>query len=218
MRNLKLAFRTLARTPFVTAVAVLSLGLGVGANSAIYSIFYRMMRQELPVAGADRLVNFSAPGPKNGGASCGRAGWCEDVFSYPMFRDLQKAKLAAFTAVAGHRDFGANVSYERRAWASGGYLVSGTYFQVLQIRPALGRLLSPPDDDAAAAPAVVLAYWFWEANLGANPTVIGKTLMVNGKATTIVGVAPEDFNGTTYGSRPAFYSALAMGPTIATGM
>jgi predicted permease len=218
MRNLKLALRTLARTPFITAVATLSLGLGIGANSAIYSIFYRMVRQKLPVAGADRLVNFSAPGPKNGSTSCGQAGSCEDVFSYPMFRDLQKAKLAAFTAIAGHRDFGANVSYDRHAFARHGLLVSGSYFQILQIRPAVGRLLAPPDDDAAAAPTVVLAHWFWETNLGADPGVIGKTLMVNGKATTIVGVAPDDFNGTTYGSRPAFYSALAMGQTIGTSI
>src|SRR4051812_9856218 len=103
LRNLKLALRTLARTPFVTAVAALSLGLGIGANSAIYSIFYRMVRQELPVAGARELVNFSAPGPKNGSSSCGSAGSCENVFSYPMFRDLQKAKLPAFAAIAGHR-------------------------------------------------------------------------------------------------------------------
>src|SRR5690349_24322597 len=107
MRNLRLAFRTLGRTPFVTIVAALSLGLGIGANSAIYSIFYRMMRQPLPVRSADRLVNFSAPGPKQGGTSCGQAGPCDDVFSYPMFRDLEKAKLGAFTAIAGHRDFGA---------------------------------------------------------------------------------------------------------------
>ena len=218
MRNLKLALRTLARTPFITTVATLSLGLGIGANSAIYSIFYRMVRQKLPVAGADRLVNFSAPGPKNGSTSCGQAGSCEDVFSYPMFRDLQKAKLAAFTAIAGHRDFGANVSYDRHAFARRGLLVSGSYFQILQIRPGLGRLLGPSDDDVAAAPTVVLAHWFWETNLGADPGVIGKTLMVNGKATTIVGVAPDDFDGTTYGSRPAFYSALAMGSTIGTNI
>ena len=120
MRNLKLALRTLGRTPFVTAVAALSLGLGIGANSAIYSIFYRMVRQDLSVAGAVRLVNFSAPGPKNGSQSCGQAGPCENVFSYPMFRDLQKAKLSAFTAIAGHRDLSANVSFERHAFARGG--------------------------------------------------------------------------------------------------
>jgi predicted permease len=216
MRNLKLALRTLARTPFVTAIAALSLGLGIGANSAIYSIFYRMVRQELPVAGANRLVNLSAPGPKNGSTSCGQAGSCESVFSYPMFRDLQKAKLAAFTGIVGHRDFGANISYNSKAFARGGLLVTGNYFPILQIRPALGRLISPTDDDAAAPPTVVLAHWFWENNLGADSSVIGKTLMVNGKSTTIVGVAPEDFYGTTYGSRPAFFAALAMGPHIGT--
>jgi predicted permease len=217
MRNLKLALRTLARTPLVTIVAGLSLGLGIGANSAIYSIFYRMLRQDLPVAGANRLVNFSAPGPKDGDQSCGQAGPCADVFSYPMFRDLQKAKLPSLSAIAGHRDLGANVAYERRAFARSGYLVSGSYFPILQIRPLLGRLLSPVDDDPGAAPAVVLAHWFWQSNLGADTTVIGKTLTVNGKATTIVGVAPHGFDGTTYGGKPAFFATLAMGPSLGTG-
>jgi predicted permease len=133
-----------------------------------------------------------------------------------MFRDLQNAKLTALTAIAGHRDISANVSYGRTALARRGYLVSGSYFQLLQIRPALGRLLSPIDDETSAAPAVVLAHWFWETNLGADPAVMGKTLTVNGKPTTIVGVAPKNFNGTTYGSRPAFYATLAMGPVIGT--
>jgi predicted permease len=216
MRNLKLAFRTLARTPFVTAVAALSLGLGIGANSAIYSVFYRMVRQDLPVAQADRLVNLSAPGPKNGSQSCGQAGSCENVFSYPMFRDLQQSKIPALTAIAGHRDFSANVSYDRQAFARRGFFVSGSYFPILQVRPALGRLLSPLDDDVASPPVVVLAHWFWEMNLGGDASVVGKTLMVNGKATTIVGVAPDGFNGTTYGSRPAFYAALAVAPTLGT--
>ena len=218
MRNLKLAFRTLARTPFVTVVAVLSLGLGIGANSAIYSIFYRMVKQKLPVAGADRLINLSAPGPKNGSSSCGQAGSCNDVFSYPMFRDLQNARLSSLSGIAGHRDLSANISFERRAFARSGLLVSGTYFPLLQVRPALGRLLSPVDDDVSAAPAIVIAHWFWENNLGADATVIGKTLTVNGKSATIVGVAPDDFNGTTYGSRPAFFAALAMGPTLGTAI
>ena len=218
MRNLKLALRTLARTPFVTAVAVLSLGLGIGANSAIYSIFFRMMRQELSVPGAADLVNFSAPGPKNGSTSCSSAGPCTDVFSYPMFRDLQNAKMSSLTAIAGHRDIGANISYERQAFARGGLLVSGSYFPILRIRPGLGRLLSASDDESSATPVVVLAHWFWATSLGADPNVVGKTLTVNGKTTTIVGVTPESFSGTTYGSRPAFFGTLAMGPTLGTGI
>jgi len=217
MRNLKLALRTLARTPFITAVAALSLGLGIGANSAIYSILYRVLRQDLPVAEADRLVNFSAPGPKDGSQSCGDAGPCDDVFSYPMFRDLQNAKLSSFTAIAGHRDISANVSHDAIAFARRGLLVSGTYFPILQVLPASGRLLLPADDDVAVAPVVVLAHWFWERDLGADPKIVGKTLTVNGKQTTIVGVAPEDFTGTTYGARPAFFAPLAMGSALGTG-
>ncbi|HEY7237064.1 MAG TPA: ABC transporter permease, partial [Gemmatimonadaceae bacterium] len=218
MRNLTLAVRTLARTPIVTVVAALSLGLGIGSNAAIYSMFYRMVRQELPVADADALVNFSAPGPKNGSSSCGQAGSCEDVFSYPMFRDLQRARIASFSAIAGHRDLSANVSYERQSYALRGLLISGTYFPALRLRSAFGRLLVPADDDASAAPVVVLAHWFWETKLGADSAVVGRTLRVNGKPTTIVGVAPDYFNGTTVGSRPAFYATLAMGPTLGTGI
>ena len=218
MRNLTLALRTLARTPIVTAIAVLSLGLGIGSNAAIYSMFYRVVRQDLAVPGADRLVNLSAPGPKNGSMSCGEAGSCDDVFSYPMFRDLQQAHVASLSGIAGHRDLGANVSYERRSFAERGLLVSGSYFPLLRVNPALGRLLSPPDDDVGAAPAIVLAYWFWDTKLGADSSVLGKTFSVNGKTATIVGVAPTYFNGTTVGSRPAFYAALAQGPTLGTGI
>ena len=218
MRNLRLALRTLARTPIVTAIAALSLGLGIGSNAAIYSIYHRMVRQDLDVPRADRLVNLGAPGPKSGSQSCGQAGSCELVFSYPMFRDLQNARVRSLTAIAGHRDLGANIAFERRSWAQGGLLVSGTYFPTLGIQPALGRLLAPADDELTSAPAVVLAHWFWTTHLGADPSVIGRPLMINGKAATIIGVAPEDFYGTTYGSRPAFFVTLAMGPVLGTGI
>ena len=218
MRNLRLALRTLARTPIVTAVAALSLGLGIGSNAAIYSIFHRMVRQDLDVAQPARLVNLGAPGPKHGSQSCGMAGGCDLVFSYPMFRDLQNANLKVFTGIAGHREMNTNVAYERRSYAEDGMLVSGTYFPILGLQPHLGRLIAPNDDDVAAAPTVVLSHWFWDTRLGADSTIIGKTLMVNGKATTIIGVAPEDFHGTTYGERVAFFTPLAMGSTLGTGI
>ena len=218
MRNLRLALRTLARTPIITAVAALSLGLGIGSNAAIYSIFHRMVRQDLDVPQPDRLVNLGAPGPKSGSQSCGMAGGCEVVFSYPMFRDLQNADVRTFTGIAGHRDLNANVSYERSSWAEDGLLVSGTYFPILGVQPRLGRLINPTDDDVSASPAVVLSHWFWDTRLGADSTVIGRALMVNGRATTIVGVAPADFHGTTYGERVAFFTSLAMGKALGTGI
>jgi len=197
----------------------LSLGLGIGANAAIYSIFHRMLRQDLAVHEPDRLVNLGAPGPKPGGMSCGMAGSCEMVFSYPMLRDLQQSQQKVFTAIAAHRSFGANISVDRRSFAEDGLVVSGTYFPVLGLRPSLGRLLTPSDDETVGAhPVVVLGHWFWETRLGADPSVLGKTLMVNGKALTIVGVAPRDFDGTTVGSRPSFYAPVAMATTIGAGM
>ena len=101
MLNLKLAFRTLFRTPFVTIVAVLSLALGIGANSAIYSLVDQMLLRPLPVSQPERLVNFGAPGPNPGSQNCGQAGGCDVVFSYPMFRDLE-AEPTGFSGIAAH--------------------------------------------------------------------------------------------------------------------
>ncbi|HEU4994151.1 MAG TPA: ABC transporter permease [Gemmatimonadaceae bacterium] len=219
MRNLKLALRTLTRTPFVTAVAALSLGLGIGANAAIYSMFHRMLRQDLSVPEPGRLVNLAAPGPKPGGQSCGSAGSCDVVFSYPMFRDLQKSNQRVFTAIAAHREVGANVSYERRAFSASGLLVSGTYFPLLAAQPAFGRLFAASDDEIPGGhPVVVLGHRFWEDKLGADSAVLGKTLTVNGKSMTIIGVASKGFDGTTVGVRPDFYAPLAMSRMIDVGM
>ena len=218
MRNLVLALRGLARNPIITVVAALSLGLGIGSNAAIYSIFHRMLRQELRVPGADRLINLSAPGPKNGSSSCGSAGSCEDVFSLPMFRDLQRGKPAGIAAIAGHRDLNVHATFGNTSYSESGLLVSGTYFPILGIQPALGRLISPADDSVpGASPMVVLAHHFWE-KLGADSQIVGKTLILNGKPQTIAGVVPRTFEGTTVGNRPAFYVPLVNGRDIGNGI
>lgn len=218
MRNVVLALRGLARNPIVTVVAALSLGLGIGSNAAIYSIFHRMLRQDLRVPEPDRLINLSAPGPKNGSSSCGSAGSCDDVFSLPMFRDLQQGKPAGVAMIAGHRDLNVHATYGNTSYAEMGLLVSGTYFPALGIQPALGRLISPADDSIPGAnPIVVLAHHFWE-KIGADSQIVGKTLMLNGRPQTIAGVVPRTFEGTTVGSRPAFYAPLANGAGIGNGI
>jgi predicted permease len=219
MRNIAFALRTLGRTPIVTAIAALSLGLGIGSNAAIYSIFHRMLRQDLEVHEPERLVNLAVPGPKSGSQSCGQAGSCEVVFSYPMFRDIEKARPRSLTAIVGHREFGANVSHARRSFASQGLLISGSYFSTLGVQPGLGRLLGPADDVTPGAHSVVvLGHEFWETRLGADSSVVGSTLMVNGKPQTIVGVVSRDFESTTLGVRPAFYAPLVMAPALGYGM
>jgi predicted permease len=210
MPNLKFALRTLFRTPFVTLVAIVSLALGIGANAAIFSIFDGLLLRELPVRDAARLVNLSAPGPKPGSTSCNLAGDCDAVFSYPMFRDLEKMQTV-FTGIAAHRIFGANLAYGRQTINAQGLMVSSGYFPVLGVPPALGRLIGPGDDPAPGeSHVVVLSYATWQRQFAGDPNVLNQTMIVNGETMTIVGVAPRGFDGTTAGTRPQVYVPITM--------
>ena len=210
MRNLKLAIRTLTRTPFVTGVAILSLALGIGATAAIFSLFNQMLLRPLPVADPGQLVNLSAPGPKPGSNSCNQAGECEDVFSYQMFRDLEKSQ-SVFTGVAAHRIFGANLSYKGQTLSGSGMLVSGSYFPLLGMQPALGRLLGPGDDRTVGdSRVVVLSHRYWQSRFGLNPAVLNDSIVVNGQSLTIVGVMPRGFDGTTLGSQPEVFVPITL--------
>ena len=217
MRQLRLAFRILWKTPFVTGIAVLSLALGIGANAGIFSLFDQILLRSLPVADPQRLVNLKAPGPMPGSQSCNQAGNCDEVFSYPMFRDLEKNQTV-LTGLAGHRIFGVNLSYRDEPVPGDGMYVSGSYFPTVGIRPALGRLLGPDDDQTIGSNFVtVLSYGYWQAHLGSDPGVVGRTITVNGQALTIVGVAPQGFEGTTLGSRPYVFVPISMRGVLTTG-
>jgi predicted permease len=210
LSNLKLALRRLAKTPFITTVAVLSLALGIGANSAMFSLFDQMILKKLPVPEPERLVNLAAPGPKPGSQSCNQAGSCEDVFSYAMFRDLEREQRA-FSGIAAHNLTFFSLSYRDVPFTGDGVYVSGSYFPVLGVQPALGRLLGPNDDQAPGQHyVVVLSHEVWTSQLGADPGVLNQTLIVNGQPFTIVGVAPEGFGGATLGARPLAYVPISM--------
>ena len=211
MANLKLAFRTLKKTPFVTAVAVLSLALGIGANAAIYSLFDQMLLRALPVQEPDRLVNLGAPGPKHGSTSCNQAGDCDHVFSYAMFKDLEEQATDGFVGIVAHVAFGANLAHTNQTVNGQGMLVSGSYFPVLGVQPALGRLFGPADDETIGVHSVVvLSYSYWENRLGADPGVLGGTLVINGRSMTIVGVTARGFEGTTLGNMPDVFVPITM--------
>jgi len=210
MPNLKFALRTLFKTPFVTIVAIVSLALGIGANAAIFSLFNQLLMKPLPVPEPMRLVNLAAPGPKPGSQNCSQAGDCETVFSYLMFRDLEKVQTP-FTGIAAHLSFGANLSARGQTQDAEGMLVSGSYFSVLGLTPAIGRLLTPDDDRAPGeSHVVVLGYTYWQTRFGADPAVLGQPLIVNGQTMTIVGVAPKGFDGTTLGVKPKVYAPITM--------
>lgn len=218
MPNLKLALRALFKAPFVTIVAIVSLALGIGANAAIYSLFDQMLLRPLPVRDPGRLVSLSAPGPKPGSQSCNQAGDCDAVFSYPMFRDLQRVQ-DVFTGLAGHRGFGANLALRGQTPLSAdAMLVSGSYFPVLGVTPAVGRLFTPDDDQTIGTNFVaVLSYSYWQNHLGLDPKVLGQTIVVNGQALTIIGVAPQGFEGTTLGTRPQVFVPLTMRGLMSPG-
>jgi len=217
MRVLRHAFRTLFKSPFVTTVAVLSLALGIGANAAIFSMFDQILLAPLPVPEPDRLVNLTAPGPKYGSTSCNQAGGCDIIFSYPMFRDLEKAQTA-FSGIAAHRLFSANVSYGGETLNGQAVMVSGSYFDVLQLQPARGQLLTRADDETIGGNFVtVLSHEFWTTRLNADPGVVGQSIIVNGQPLTIIGIAPEGFHGTTIGARPLVYVPLTMRAVMQPG-
>jgi predicted permease len=217
MRTVKFAFRTLFKTPFVTIIAIVSLALGIGANAAIFSCFNQMLLQALTVPKPEELVNLSAPGPKPGSQSCNQSGDCEAVFSYAMFRDLQKMQTV-FTGIAAHRLFGANLSFQGQTLNAEGVMVSGNYFQVLQVQPALGRLFDGNDDRLVGeAPVVVLSHAYWTRRFAADPNVLNQQLIVNGQSLTIVGVAPKNFDGTTHGSRPEVFVPITLRGSMQPG-
>src|SRR5690606_38073468 len=151
LADTRYSVRGLLARPGFTVVVVLTLAVGIGVNVAIFSLTQQILLRPLPVAEPERLVNLGDPGPKldpkNGiGALSGSgSGGPDTVFSYPMFRDLQRAQVP-FVDIAAHRIFDASVSTQADAQRTTGTFVSGSYFPVLGLRPALGRLLGPQDD------------------------------------------------------------------------
>lgn len=200
----------LLKTPFVTAIAVLSLALGIGANAAIFSMFDQLLLRPLDVSEPSRLVNLSATGPMPGSNSCNQSGNCDEVFSYAMFRDLEKSP-GPFTGVAAQRITSVSMAVRNEPLTGEVGMVSGSYFPILGLNAAAGRLLTPDDDKVIGANFVtVISYRFWEDKFGKDPRVIGQPIIVNGKSYTVVGVAPEKFDGTTAGSRQLLFLPISM--------
>jgi predicted permease len=210
-QDVRHALRGLKRRPLVSGVAVLSLALGIGVNSAIFSAFERLMLRRLPVTAAEELVDLRVSGPRPGNRSSGDGGRLESVISYSFFRDLERAQSTGLAGVMAFRDFGASVSSRGQSSMAEGILVSGSYFPTLRLRPALGRLLGPEDDRLEGAhPVAVLSHAYWSARFGNDRAVVGSTLVVNGEPMVVVGVAPEGFKGTVTLDSPDVFVPLAM--------
>ncbi len=184
MHDIRFALRGFRKNPGFAILAVLSLALGVGANTTMISAVNAILWQELPVPEQDRIVRIFEY----------RDMWMN--FSYPNFNDLREQRdvfdgmfLHSLQSFGLGTDDGTQVIY--------GESVSASYFQVLRIEPALGRFFSAPEsDDANAAPVIVIGYALWQRVFGGDPNVIGRVVRINNEPTTIVAVASEGFNGT----------------------
>jgi predicted permease len=210
MNALRHSLGQLRRRPGFSFVVIAMLAVGIGATTAMFSMFQGLLLQELPVPEPQQLVNLGAPAPKPGNTTSTMAGDAEQLFSYPMFRDLE-ARQGVLSDLAGHYETYTNLAYDGQTQSTQALLVSGGYFAALRVRPALGRLLGRQDDARVGEGAVaVLSHAYWQTAAGADPNVVGRTLIVNGQPLTIVGVAPNGFVGTTVGWNPSVYVPLTM--------
>jgi len=217
MRDLHFAFRTLSRTPLLTLVVVLSLGLGIGANTAIFSLLHQILLQSLPVQKPEELVLLHSPDDlKDGRSSSNDSGGQDSIFSYLMFRELEK-NPAGLAGIAGFRSLGANLAFSGKTLSGDVTVVSGSYFPLLGIQPAMGRLIALEDDvQGAGNPVAVLSHAYWQSKLGGSD-VLNKPLTVNGHIFTVIGVTPKGFAGTTLGSEPDVFLPIAFKPLMTPG-
>jgi macrolide transport system ATP-binding/permease protein len=199
MQDLRFGFRMLLKNPGFTFIAVLTLALGIGANTAIFTLLDKVLIRTLPVEQPHQLVTFVRDG---GGAPA--------IFSYPLYADLRDRNevLSGMVAYSQMPFSLSDGSQSERVIAQ---IVSGNYFAVLGVRPALGRVFLPEEDRTPGThPVIVIGHGLWQRRFDADPAVIGKTLSLNGYRYTVVGVAPSEFTGTTRGTVNDVYVPIMM--------
>lgn len=218
-KDMKYGLRMLRRSPGFTAVAVLSLALGIGANTAIFTFVNALILRNLPVEDPKALVLFG-PGDASGNSG-GFPNGEMNLFSYPMYREVQQ-KNQAFSGVAAFNSFwnglrgtvGSNGNLEPMAVQ----LVSGTYFNVLGVNPVLGRVFTDADDQTLGGqPVAVISHKWWAGRFGRDPGILGKPVTIGDTVYTIIGVTPPAFFGTNVGQAPDLWIPLQMNDLITRG-
>jgi hypothetical protein len=224
--DLRYAFRGLARSPLFTSVALLSIALGIGANTAIFTLVDEVLLRQLPVKDPGQLVLFNGARNHYGNNSGG------NMLSFPMYEDFRDDFVERGTAPAlprvslkdvngapapkifsgmfARRAVAMNVGVDGQTERVPGELVSGTYFQVLGVRAALGRLITSDDDKRGDGPVAVLSYDYWRTRFGADPKVVGQIVTVNNNKLTIIGVSQAGFDGVDIGYVPSIRVPVLM--------
>jgi hypothetical protein len=209
LSDLKFALRTLRRNPLFTAVAILSLALGIGANTAIFTLMDQLMLRVLPVKHPENLVMLYQQGMHNGSNMGYR------MHSYPIYQDFQQ-KAEPLTDVFARRTVGASVSVGNETELVEAELVSGNYFSALGVMPAAGRVFNSQEDDQVykGHPVVVLSYDYWMNRFAGRSDAVGQKILVNNYPMTIVGVSAAGFYGLDPSRSPQIRVPLQMQPIM----
>ena len=208
-QDVRYGLRQLRLNPGFTIVAVFTLALGIGVNVAIFSLIDQTLLRSLPVPHPEQLVVLNSTEQKSGSTSTDYS--LDAMFSYPMYKDLRDRNqvLTGLLACDPYND--ANLSWHGRPERAKAELVSGSFFQVLGVRAALGRVFSQEDETAPGAnPVVVLSFNYWMQHFGGSPAVLNETLDINATALTVVGVAQPGFTGVQLGMAPDLYIPITM--------
>ena len=182
LQDLKFALRTLTKSPAFTLVAVLTLALGIGANTAIFSVVNAVLLRSLPFKDSSQLVVMRETHKNVGNVSV----------SYPDFLDWRQ-QSHSFSAMAVINNVGFNLSGVAQPENIGGYAVSPNFLALVGVRPVLGRDLLPCEEKPGTAPVILLSYQLWQSHLGGDPAVIGRSITLDGRSFAIVGILPSTF-------------------------
>jgi predicted permease len=210
LQDLRLALRGLRRSPLFASVAVLSLGLGIGANTAIFTLIDQILLRKLPVKAPGELVMLYQTGPHSGSNMGSR------MHSYPIYQEFQR-RAEPLSEVLCRRLLPASISVDDSTERVQAELVSGNYFSMLGVGPAIGRVFSSAEDDRVymGHPVVVLGHDYWVRRFARDPGVVGKKIMVNNHAMTIVGVSAAGFAGLDPTTAPQVRVPILMKPVMA---
>ena len=201
LKDLRYAIRMLIKTPRVTLVAVITLALGIGANTAIFSSVSAFTSRPLPVPKPDQLIRPVEIAEDRGTA---------DNFSYPDFVDYRN-QSTVFSGLCAEDMVQVAIDTQEQNDVIWGQIVSGNFFDMLQIKPVMGRAFAPDEDGAPGAhPVVVLGHSLWQRRFASDPNIVGKTLRLNNRQFQVIGVAPESFKGTKFGLSMDFWAPMAM--------
>jgi predicted permease len=209
LNDLRFAVRGLLRSPLFSIVAILSLALGIGANTAIFTLIDQILLRKLPVKSPEELVMLYQTGAHNGGNMGQR------MHSYPIYQEFQR-RAEPLAEVLCRRLAEASVSIDNQTERLDAEMVSGNYFSMLGVAPAIGRLFTSQDDDRVYAghPVVALSYDYWTRRFARDPSVVGKKILVNSYPMTIVGVSAAGFSGLDPARSPQIRVPIQMKPAV----